>query len=239
MTNRSPRLGVMLVTALVLSACTGSTPTSEFFPLSPGHRWTYRVDVRGAPTPPAGLRLHEVRTLKPISIQGVAGRVFRRFDALGNEYHFTQSAKSIERIAVRNATELEATRDVPARQILPLPPAVGSTWQVSTHPYALRRTVPLGANLSSQFSISLTMIIEAIDDTVETPAGRFENCVRIVGEGSLELYADARQGFLTVPITHTEWYAPGVGLVRLLREEQLEAELFEGGSIQYELIDYR
>ncbi|MEO0423313.1 MAG: hypothetical protein AAF184_13300 [Pseudomonadota bacterium] len=233
------RFGIVALVFVGLNGCTRSADPSDFFPLQPGHEWTYRVDVKGAPTPPAGLPLHEVRTLKPIKVQGVPGRVYRRFDVLGNEYHFTRSDASIERIALRNATELEAQRDVPARQVLPLPPTLGSTWQLSTHPYALRRTVPLGADLSVQFSISLTMIIEATDDIITTPAGRFENCVRVVGEGSLELYGDARQGFITVPITQTEWYAPGVGLVKLLREEPLEADLFEGGSIQYELVDYR
>ncbi|MEM9388338.1 MAG: hypothetical protein AAGA68_25020 [Pseudomonadota bacterium] len=234
--RRLPALALMGIT---LTACTRAVAPDDYFPLQPGHEWRYRVDVEGAPRPPAGLRVHEVRTLRPIKVDGVDGKVFRRFDTLGNEYHFTRSDTGVERIGLRNATELEAQRDVPARPVLPTPPKVGSTWQVSTHPFALRRTVPLGGYLSSQYSIALTMMIEATNDVVTTPAGRFENCLRVVGEGSIELYGDARQGFITVPITQTEWYAPGVGLVKLLREEPLEAEIFEGGSIQYELIGYR
>ncbi|MCU7946598.1 MAG: hypothetical protein KZQ72_08155, partial [Candidatus Thiodiazotropha sp. (ex Cardiolucina cf. quadrata)] len=38
-------------------------------------------------------------------------------------------------------------------------------------------------------------------------------------------------------INTTEWYAPGVGLVKLLREEPLDNDVFAGGHVLLELKD--
>ena len=55
--------------------------------------------------------------------------------------------------------------------------------------------------------------------------------LRVEGSAQLSLYSDARLGYQEIPIKTTEWYAPGVGLVKLVREEPLDTEVFEGGTI--------
>jgi hypothetical protein len=67
------------------------------------------------------------------------------------------------------------------------------------------------------------------------PAGRFEKCLRLEGTGLLHVLADARVGASEVPVTHTEWYAPGVGLVKLVRSETLDTQAIVGGTITMEL----
>ena len=50
--------------------------------------------------------------------------------------------------------------------------------------------------------------------------------------------ADARIGASEVPITQTEWYAPGVGLVLLEREEKLDTLQIVGGKVRMQLLSF-
>jgi hypothetical protein len=229
-------LATLAVLALCHASCTEAPAAPDYFPLAPGHRWHYRV-LREGVASDAGPDYHEVRTLRPRTLEGE--RRFRRLDSLGNEYYFSRDANGIQRVAMRNAMELSPQFDAPPREVLPMPLDVGRSWASSTHPYAIFRLVPFGGVLTGRYTLTLTFSVEALDAVVDTPAGRFEDCLMIRGEGTLELYGDARRGFIPVPVTHTEWYAPGVGLVKLLREESVDTDVFQGGRITFELTDYR
>ena len=52
------------------------------------------------------------------------------------------------------------------------------------------------------------------------------------------MYVDPRLGYQDILLTQKEWYAPGVGLVKLIREEPLDLPMFKGGSIMMELEKY-
>ena len=76
-------------------------------------------------------------------------------------------------------------------------------------------------------------------DTTLVPAGTFKNCARVVGNGSLPLYADAVQGFKDVPVQNIEWYCKGVGLVKVERQEDIVSPLWSSGKIVMELTDFK
>jgi hypothetical protein len=78
--------------------------------------------------------------------------------------------------------------------------------------------------------------IAQVDDTIEVAAGRFTKVIRVEGSAQIRLHVDAVQGVRMVEIKHTEWYAPGVGLVKLLRDEALEASYISGGKMTLELL---
>jgi len=44
-------------------------------------------------------------------------------------------------------------------------------------------------------------------------------------------YADASAGYQEILINHSEWYAPGVGLVKLERDEPLDTSIMKGGKV--------
>lgn len=226
---------LLLALALALAAC-GQAPDDSHFPLAGGHEWSYRIVHEGLERETGPTR-HVVRTLPSRQADGEI--LWRRLDSLGNEYHFHAGADGVRRVAMRNAAELIAQPDVPPRTVLQYPLVPGTSWQAPTRPYAIRRMMPLGGNVTAQYSLPLTYTVESVDETVQTPAGRFAECVLVVGRGSIEIYGDARQGFITVPITHSEWYAKGVGLVKLVREEAIDTDVFRGGTIRFELVDYR
>jgi hypothetical protein len=42
-----------------------------------------------------------------------------------------------------------------------------------------------------------------------------------------------------MPLSTTEWYCNGVGLVRLVREEPAQATFLTGGTLTMELVSWR
>jgi len=91
-------------------------------------------------------------------------------------------------------------------RILALPPVVGDSWsgQVETR----------GGE-----SLSLSRIVESDSDTIVVPAGRFENCLRVVTVGQEPADADFSDHIDTylrriMGGTRIMWFAPGVGLVK-------------------------
>jgi hypothetical protein len=73
---------------------------------------------------------------------------------------------------------------------------------------------------------------------VETPAGKFEGCLRVAGEAKIKLYVDALFMWRDIPLFSTEWYCPGVGLVKVERVETSPSKFMLGGRMTLELTQW-
>jgi hypothetical protein len=82
--------------------------------------------------------------------------------------------------------------------------------------------------------VHMTWRIEAVDDTVTTPQGTHQPCLRVVGRAELNLYTDPVNGFTNVPLVGREWYCQGVGLVKFEREETVPKGFMTGGKLTAE-----
>jgi len=226
---------LLLAIALILGAC-GGGPSPEYFPLQPGLEWQYAVSEKN-PVTDSTTRL-TVRSLDVAKQDGE--RYARRLASDGNEYWLSVTDSAVQRAGVRRAIDFAPRMDGQPRTVMQLPPTAGQWWEVESRPYILERVEPFRERFSQDESkrISLHMKVAALDDVVEVPAGRFERCLRLEGTGLLNVLADARIGASEVPVTHTEWYAPGVGLVKLVRTEVLQTEAIVGGEVTMELLGF-
>lgn len=227
-------LGVLCL-LLLLGGCKGA-PEPEYFPLNPGLRWEYRLHEHNRLVDRV-TRLDQ-RNLRPATRDDQT--YSRRLASDGNEYWLASTEQGLQRLGLRTAIDFEPRMEVSPRMVMPLPPASGQWWEVETRPYILERAEPFRERFSHDDSkrITLRMQVAALDDVVEVPAGTFERCLRIEGSGVLNVLADARIGASEVPITHIEWYAPGVGLVKLLRKESLDTQQIVGGEVTMELMHF-
>lgn len=222
------RSRLSLITAyLLLGACARAPVPDDYFPLGAGLHWRYQV-TRAYKERTEHDRL-EIVNLKRLGFDGRQVTV-RRTDQ-DNHYYIERMADGVYRVAKRNVAETAPQRDREPRMILPQPPRVGATWSSHTQPYALRRVHPYEDSLTRGIGFNMTYELVADDDTVSVPAGRFEHCLRVEGSAQVSIYSDARRGYRDIPIKTTEWYAPGIGLVKLVREEPLDTEVFQGGTI--------
>jgi hypothetical protein len=191
-------LSALVAGALWLASLPGCDDTtlyrarSDYFPLVPGSRWTYR-DVAG-----------DTSIDSVVGDSWVAGRacvvVFRDY---APEYWTKQPA------TVRRFTRLSTT--VGGQEYVleeryglayALPLVEGATWTES-----FRDTVVLLGTDTVFLKDSVSGRVAAIED-INTPAGTFIQCYRV------ETYREVEAAEASYTADYTEWLAPDVGLVK-------------------------
>ncbi|TXH69595.1 MAG: hypothetical protein E6Q83_09250 [Thiothrix sp.] len=230
------RLTLSLFCLSLLVAC--EKPASDdYFPLNQGLRWEYQVTIEH----PERLDTKQliIETLGKTTLKEEAVSIRATSD--GTDYYLAQRADGIYRLAKRTLVESEPRLDSSPRMVLPLPiaQAKGKTWSTISQPYLIERVYEgMDVMTADMLQFPMTYSVLSLDEAVEVSAGRFSHCVLVEGQTDLSLYADARTGNSIVPITTREWYAPGVGLVKLEREEPLNTDVYKGGKLTLELLSF-
>jgi hypothetical protein len=165
-------------------------------------------------------------------------RAHERWNCLGNRYYLIDDTDGIWRAGVRTDAEYDIRFDEGAarRWVLKKPVTPGASWQAPTHLFLLRRQFERADEVNQKARpMMMTFTIEAVDEQVTVPAGRFERCVRVDGRLMFRVYADPAIGPEDVPVLQKEWYCPGTGLVKLERTETIKGKFLNGGAYRMEL----
>ena len=199
----------VLVVALMLNACSG--PDTSIFPLSEGYWWQYVAvrTIRGED--------HEqkliIANLPPMDLHGV--KVYPQKRADGKMDYYEKSESAIFRLDPEDGEKT---------QILGLPVAIGTKWQASSKILFLKVTGAFESTYNRRIKepILIDYEIVATDELVKVKAGKFYNCIKVKGAGSLYGGGGSLKEFMdidSINIETEEWYAPGVGLVKRTRKE--------------------
>lgn len=240
MSRHSPRARAALLAAAVLALLAGckEPPGSSLFPLEEGRRWTYRLSSEWE----NDTRERETVVLSNLGRDSAleSGSAWHRRSDTGLDYWLRADATGIYRVAAKSDVDAEPKPDPAPRFVLKAPIAVGTSWQTTTTTYLMRRNSEFPPEIRHAHpSVPVVWTIEALDDRVEVPAGRFEQCVRVKGLALLRLFADPVNGFKDMPLTTLEWYCPGVGLVRVERSEPANTTFLLGGTMKMELMSWQ
>lgn len=240
MSRHSPRARAALLAAAVLALLAGckEPPGSSLFPLEEGRRWTYRLSSEWE----NDTRERETVVLSNLGRDSAleSGSAWHRRSDTGLDYWLRADATGIYRVAAKSDIDAEPKPDPAPRFVLKAPIAVGTSWQTTTTTYLMRRNSEFPPEIRHAHpSVPVVWTIEALDDRVEVPAGRFEQCVRVKGLALLRLFADPVNGFKDMPLTTLEWYCPGVGLVKVERREPANSTFLTGGTMTMELMEWQ
>ncbi len=165
------------------------------------------------------------------------GSAWRRRSADGVDWWLRVDDGGVYRVATKSDLDDEPRADAQRRYVLKAPIAVGTAWQATTTAYLLRRRQEFPPEIRhSHPAVVMTYTIEALDDKVSVQAGAFERCVRVGGSAVLKLFADPVVGWRELPLTTTEWYCHGPGLVKVVRKEPANSTFLVGGTLTMELI---
>lgn len=232
---------LILVTGL-LAACGGPVPTASYFPLDEGHRWVYRQTISWENNTSDRETLEHL-TLGEESLPEAAGggRGWHRRSISGVSYWLRHDETGTYRVAMKTDIQADPERDQPSRYVLKAPLVVGTSWQASTTAYLLKRGAEFPPEIRHQAKpVTMTYQIAAVGEQVKVPAGEFKPCIRVQGTAAMRLFADPVVGFRDMPLTTTEWYCQGVGLVKLERAEPTHnATFLKGGTLVMELTEWR
>ncbi len=221
----------------LVGACGADPPAAGYFPLEAGHRWTYDVKTEWE----NNVVEHEALTLSTLGRDEATGApAWRRRSDAGVDYWLRADASGIYRVATKSDLDAEPRADPAPRYVLKAPLAVGTQWQASTTAYLLRRRAEFPREIRHTHApVAMHYTIEAQGERVSTRAGAFDDCLRVKGVAAVRVYADPVVGWRDMPLSTTEWYCNGVGLVRLVREEPAQATFLTGGTLTMELVSWR
>lgn len=232
--------------------CSGPAPSASYFPLEAGHRWVYDQTSEWEKSGENNTTEHEPLVLRTLGQQVLqigqdgqsggqsSGPAWQRRSDSGVDYWLRSDASGIFRVASKTDIEAEPLPDPAPRYVLKLPLQVGTTWQAPTTTYLMRRNAEFPPEIRhSHKPVTMTYRISALDQTVKTRAGEFKPCLQVQGQAVLRLFADPVNGFRDLPISTTEWYCQGVGLVKLQRDEPAQSTFLTGGVMTLELIEWQ
>ena len=231
-------LTLLATSTLLLAACRAGPGDDALFPLAEGRRWTYQVSTVVDEVDATARETLVLANRGADTIDGAPS--WRRRSDSGIEYWLRSDATGIYRIASRNPLEREPQLDAPRRYVLQKPYAVGTEWEAPTTAYVLARKneVPREVRYVHK-SFPMHYRIEALAEKVQTPAGKFEGCLRVAGRAEIRLYVEALLQWREIPLSTLEWYCPSVGLVRLERKEPSPSRFMVGGSVTMELTSWQ
>jgi hypothetical protein len=221
---------------LLLAACGRPAGETSLFPLQAGLRWTYDVRTEYENNTVE----HDTRVITSEGQDPINGQAaWRRRSHDGMDWWHRSDATGTYRVASKSDVEAEPQPDPQPRYVLKMPLAVGTSWPATTTPYLLRRRADFPPELRHTHpKVPMLFSIEAVGEAVQTRIGRFEGCVRVKGVSALRLFADPVSGWRDMPLINTEWYCPGPGLVRLVREEPARSAFLSGGTLTLELVAF-
>jgi hypothetical protein len=199
--------------------------------------WHYRTDTKTA----SGSNREQL-TIRTLAFQRLDDERYGvRRTSDDTDYLIGVDNTGIYRIAKRRLVDTTPQRDPERRYVLKKPYQIGTTWSHSTAIFLIQRWRPGTVNdfyPINEKPVEMTYQIEAVEQTIEVRAGRFEHCILVRGTTDITIFVDPDQGFVEVPITNRETYCPGVGLVLLERYEEVTSRFYQGGTFKLELVDY-
>lgn len=157
----------------------------------------------------------------------------------GRQYFYHAGTDGVRRVGRKLHDDEDIRAEQPSLMVLPADPRVGSRWQQPAETSVLENTGPPWETLFRiTRPLTLEYRIESVTDVVRVPAGEFRDCLRVVASGELSADVGNYVGRTAISVEVTEWYAPGVGLVRSRRVERTDAKGLNYGALEMQLQSY-
>lgn len=221
----------LIITSLQLASCSTESNTN-YFPLEEGLTWRYQVTK----TTRDGVRQQKyIYTSLPEKIVKEK-TVSVRQSADGSLLYYRDTEEGLFYIGKEIQSGIERKFQQDEHLIFSYPLENGSQWQDITQTKLLVKTgPPQKTKFKVVAQIPLEISIDSTDDTVSVPAGNFHNCIKLIKQGAEFNDAGNYIGRTIIRVKETSWYAPGVGLVKSIREETTESSALDRGQLVIEL----
>ena len=220
---------------LILISC--SEKQSNYFPLDNINSWTYSVEI----IPEVENRILYKKTntaigQKKIIIDNKEKKIFPILREDGTTFFYEITDQGIYRKGVKYLKNNKINLD-DGRIVLPSDIKVNKTWSNDSKTFLILRRYPYyDYKATTNFKIDYKIV--SLKETVKTPSGIFKDCILIKGEGQTNFIGDSEIGSIGIKITSEEWYSKRVGLVKMVREEKTDTDLFGTTRMIQLLEDY-
>ena len=220
---------------LILISC--SEKQSNYFPLDNINSWTYSVEI----IPEVENRILYKKTntaigKKKIIIDNKEKKIFPILREDGTTFFYEITDQGVYRKGVKYLKNNKINID-DGRIVLPSEIKVNKTWSNDSKTFLILRRYPYyDYKATTNFKIDYKIV--SLKETVKTPSGIFKDCILIKGEGQTNFIGDSEIGSIGIKITSEEWYSKRVGLIKMVREEKTDTDLFGTTKMIQLLEDY-
>ena len=224
-------IAAIVLTAVAMAGC--GHKAENYFPLEKGRYWEYQMKV--------SILGHDAIQKQVYRNQGTGeldGKsvLIREYPGGGHGY-FRVTGEGVERVASAGLMSDDLKPDPAGQFVLKMPFRPGTRWR-STSRLSLiesRTFEPTDRIIPLHIPVHMTFVIEADDDKVSVPAGDYSRCLRVHGTGALTIRVDRGYHRADIKVDETDWYAPGVGLIKSQRTEASESYFLKTGTYLLEL----
>ena len=216
---------LLFLAFLFTSSC--SLQNNTYFPLNENMTWNYHIDIipeieKKSVYKKISSVLKKQKIINPSTNQEIYVYPLRREN--NSIYYYYNSKEGILRFGKQyNSNNIEFEKK--KRYVLKYPIKKGNTWTEESKTFLILRRYPyFDYKATANFQLKNKLI--SLNETIKVPAGSFKKCIKIVGEGNTTFFGDSEIGTIKIKIKTQEWYAPNIGLVKAVRVEETDTDLF-------------
>ena len=225
---------ILFLSILIISGC--SNEGSSYFPVDKIKSWNYTVKI--LPEVDESIiykKTNESLGKKIIKNDDVYYEVFPILKENGTLLYYQILDNGIYRNGIKFVKDISVKFEKTKRMVIPANLEVGEKWEVDSKTYLILKRYPY-YDYRATTNFKLNYKIVSMTENIKTPSGKFKNCLKLEGTGKTSFIGDSEIGSIEIDIFSEEWYAKGVGLVKTVRTEKTDTELF-GTTKMVQLLD--
>ncbi len=211
----------------------------SYFPLGKIKSWSYKVEIQ--PEIDKKIIYKKINLLlkkKELEINGKKESFYPLLREDGSVFFYQANKKGVFRNAYAFAKDKTIRSERSKRMVLPASQNIGDMWAVDSKTYLILKRYPYyDYRATTNFEINYEIISKT--DVVSTPVGKFKNCLLVRGIGQTNFIGDSEIGSIEINITSEEWYAKGIGLIKSIRVEKTNSDLFGTTKMTQILEDFK
>ena len=225
---------ILFLSIIILSSC--SNEASSYFPFDKIKSWNYTVKI--FPEVDESIiykKTNESLGKRVIKNDDIDYEVFPILKENGTLLYYQISDSGIYRNGIKFVKDIGIKFEKTKRMVIPANLKIGERWEVESKTYLILKRYPY-YDYRATTNFKLNYKIVSMTEDIKTPSGKFKNCLKLEGTGRTSFIGDSEIGSIEIDIITEEWYAKGVGLVKTVRTEKTDTELF-GTTKLVQLLD--
>ena len=209
---------------LVLIGC--SENNNSYFPLGKIKSWSYKIEIKPEVEKKTIYKKTNLSLGKTkLEIDGKKESLYPFLREDGSIFFYKLKKDGIFRSGFAFAKDKNINIEKQERMVLPSPIKIGQKWSVDSKTFLILKRYPYyDYRATTNFLIDYEII--STNEIISTPTGKFRNCILIRGTGNTKFIGDSEIGSIAINILSEEWYAKGVGLIKSVRVEKTDSDLF-------------
>ena len=203
-----------------------SNQNDSYFPLEKVKSWSYKIEIQPeVEKKTVYKKINIALGKKKLVMDGDKKNFYPFLREDGSIYLYNFDKSGVYRNGFAFSKDKKISKEKEKRLVLPSPLKIGKKWAVESKTYLILKRYPYyDYRATTKFDIEYEIVSSS--EVVETPVGKFKDCLLVKGVGKTKFIGDSEIGAIEINITSDEWYAKGIGLVKSVRVEKTDSDLF-------------